>query len=756
MAPKSGTNKTQETTPTPTELEKLQGLPWATAFNTLNTFFVQFTFFGSVFVLFLDRLGLDKTQIGFLLALLPFLDLIALWIAPAVNRFGYKRTFLTFWSMRTVITAFLLLTGWVLERLGAQAVLVFIALLVTAFAICRSTAITALMPWSQEYIPSAIRGKYSATNNIFINLAGVLAVTWAGYVMATTSGLNGFILLFGMALAFGVASVWSASHIPGGAPVRQKGKRREKSRLRLAPLRDRSFLFYLFGSSLITLSTVPLASFLPLFMQEKVGLSSSDVVLLQNGTLLGGLVSSYLWGWAADRYGSKPVMLSGVYLITTLPVLWLLMPRGSVWSLYAALGIAFLQGLANLSWRIGSARLLYVSVVPQDKKNEYMPLYTAWMGIVAGSSQLLGGWVLDTFSGISGRFLFFEIDSYTILFLAGLVLPVLSNLLLRTVRPDSTVSVSQFAGLFFHGNPFLAAGSLIRYHVLARDERSTISVTEMLGQAKSPLTVEELVDALSDPRFYVRFEAIVSIARRGPDPKLMDALVQILEGNDPALSVIAAWALGRIGDQRALDPLRKGLEAPYRSIQVHCARSLGTLGDREVIPLLLKRLAIESDHGLQVAYAASLGKLKVEEAAPMLLSLLRASGEQAWRQELSLALARIIGEEKPFISLLRKTRQDAGTSLSQSLLSVKRKLHDLHLESEEMTSLFDQCVEALSRQELDEGVGFLAQIIDMLPQGAVSKPCDLILSECARRMEEFKATRLEYAILALHTLNDGL
>lgn len=756
MVPKDGANKTQETTPTPTELEKMRGLPWATAFNTLNTFFVQFTFFGSVFVLFLDRLGLDKIQIGFLLALLPFLDLIALWIAPAVSRFGYKRTFLTFWSIRTVITAFLLLTGWVLERFGVQVALSFIAVLVTAFAISRSTAITALMPWSQEYIPSAIRGKYSATKNIFVSLAGLIAVTSAGYVIATTSGLNGFILLFGLALVFGAASIWSASHIPGGAPVRQKRVRRVKFRLRLAPLRDRSFLFYLFGSSLIALATTPLASFLPLFMQEKVGLSAGDVILLQNGTLLGGLVSSYLWGWAADRYGSKPVMLSGVYLIITLPVLWLLMPRGSVWSLYVALGIAFLQGLALLSWGIGSARLLFVSVVPQEKKNEYLPLYTAWVGIIAAASQLLGGWLLDSFSGISGWFLFFEIDSYTILFLAGLVLPVLSILVFRSVRPDSTVSVSQFAGLFFHGNPFMAAGSMFRYHVLARDERATVSVTEMLGQTKSPLTVEELVDALSDPRFYVRFEAIVSIARRGPDPQLMDALIHVLEGNDPALSVIAAWALGRIGDQRALGPLRKGLEAPYRSIRVHCARSLGTLGDREVIPLLLERLAIESDRGLQVAYATSLGKLKVEEAVPKLLSLLRASAEQTWQQELSLALARIVGEEKNFISLLRKTREDAGTSLSQSLLSVKRKLHDLQLEGEEIPPLLEQCVEALSRQELDEGLGFLTQIIDLLLQGEVCKPCDLILTECARRMEEFRATRLEYAILALHTLNDGL
>ncbi|MCB0092471.1 MAG: hypothetical protein KDE54_31500, partial [Caldilineaceae bacterium] len=52
----------------PTTAEKMRGLPWSIFTNLTNTFFVQFTFFGSVFVLFLNQLGLDKGQIGFLLS----------------------------------------------------------------------------------------------------------------------------------------------------------------------------------------------------------------------------------------------------------------------------------------------------------------------------------------------------------------------------------------------------------------------------------------------------------------------------------------------------------------------------------------------------------------------------------------------------------------------------------------------------------------------------------------------------------------
>ena len=86
--------------PAPTTTEKMRGLPWSLAANAANSVFAQFTFFGSVFVLFLSELSISNTQIGFLLSLFPFMGLVALFIAPTVARFGYKRTYITFWGLR--------------------------------------------------------------------------------------------------------------------------------------------------------------------------------------------------------------------------------------------------------------------------------------------------------------------------------------------------------------------------------------------------------------------------------------------------------------------------------------------------------------------------------------------------------------------------------------------------------------------------------------------------------------------------------
>ncbi len=535
----------------PTNLQKLRGIPWSISFNVCNTFFIQFTFFGSVFILFLDALKLDKTQIGFILALLPFFDLISIFLASTVSRFGYRRTFLTFWGVRTVFSALLLLIPAVLGQFGQQAVILFIALIVIAFATSRSIAITAFMPWQQEYIPRTMWGKYSATNTIFTSLAGVIAVSIAGYAINQSQNLTGYMLLFATALGFGVLSVWSAARIPGGQPRPAPARDAGGGKSRLGTLRDRRFLFYLIGASLISLATVPLGTFVPLFMQDVVGISSGNVVYLTTGVLIGGLVSVYLWGWAADRYGSRPVMLWGVVFTALLPVLWLVMPRQSALSFPIALGIALLRGALISSWAIGSVRMLNAFVVPAAHKIPYMAVYTAWMGIVAGASQLAGGRVLDLTAGINGQIAGFQLDGYTVFFMLSMALAGLSGLFLNRVRADSRLSIGQFAGLFVQGNPLLAMQSLIRYQ-FARDEAATVNVTERLGRSGSPLTVDELLEALHDPRFYVRFEAIVSIARRPAEEQLIAALSEILLGNDPSLSVIAAWALGRIGDPRAI------------------------------------------------------------------------------------------------------------------------------------------------------------------------------------------------------------
>jgi HEAT repeat protein len=281
-----------------------------------------------------------------------------------------------------------------------------------------------------------------------------------------------------------------------------------------------------------------------------------------------------------------------------------------------------------------------------------------------------------------------------------------------------------------------------------------VSVTERLGQSKSPLTVDELLEALEDPRFYVRFEAIVSIARGSSDPRLTEALVEILQSKEPALSVIAAWALGRMGDPAALPALREGINAEYRSIRAHSARSLGSMGDRAAIPDLLERLRSEQNEDLRVAFGSALGALEAQQATADLLDLLYTNQDEDARLELALALARLVGNEHHFIHLWRAMRTEPGTAASQAMTSARKSIEHI-VEDPALGRAIEDCAEVLARQELEEGTACISRLIPQLPLRDAGDTVALILNECALRLEEFGVQRREYLQLALHAMNEG-
>lgn len=419
-----------------TESEKIRALPWALSSGVLNSFFSLWTFGGSLFVLFLNELGLPKGRIGMILSLFPFCGLLALGFAPVAARLGRKRVFLASYGLRKPVMALLLLLPWITARFGHAPAIVFLSGVIIVFAVLRALAETAFFPWSQEFIPNRVRGRFAAWSAVAGLLASAVALGIASKILGAARGLESYLWLIGAGSALGFAGVLLQGKIPGGAPIpRSPETERHGHNLAMA-LRDLNFIAYLGGMAGLTIGSAMLISFLPLYVKERIGFEAATVVSMDIVALVGGALASLGWGWLADKVGSRPVLMPACALSLLMPLGWLLLPpsAASVDTFCAAL--YFVTGVATHGVAIGAGRLLFNSVVPTAKSTAYTSIHYAWLGLTGGLAPLLAGSLLAATATWHSGFMGLTIDGYTILFAAAALFIGIGGLLYRRVLPD--------------------------------------------------------------------------------------------------------------------------------------------------------------------------------------------------------------------------------------------------------------------------------------------------------------------------------
>ncbi len=425
--------------PAPAPLDdaaKRRGLPWQLASGAANSAFCSLTFFGSVFLLFLSELGLPKVQIGLLLALLPFCGLLALGFAPLATRLGRKRVFLGCFAARKVVTAGLLLLPWVIGAAGQRAGLAWVGGIVAVFAVLRALGETAYYPWSQECIPNAVRGRFGALNSVLTTLGSCAALWLAGQVIRHGHGLERFLQLIAVGCLFGLLSVALMLPVPGGRPEPPAPDgETHLANLREA-LRDRNLVLYLLGLGGVTIGPLLYLSFLPLFVKERLGVTPQAVVTLEAAAMIGGAVSAPLWGWAADRVGSRPPLTCALAAALLMPLAWLLLPRLLAQPLPWCAALYLANGVVGCGLNLGTVRLLFNSVVPPERSTAYTAVYYAWLGLTGGAAPLLAGALLDGCGTRAWQYGAVLVDGHTVLFALALVLVGAAMVCFAQARPD--------------------------------------------------------------------------------------------------------------------------------------------------------------------------------------------------------------------------------------------------------------------------------------------------------------------------------
>ncbi|MCX5658156.1 MAG: MFS transporter [Planctomycetota bacterium] len=745
-------------TPGPTNAEKVRKLPWGLSGDALNTMYVYLTFGGSPFLLFLDRLGLDKTQIGVVLSLFPFAAMIGLITVPVAARVGFRRMFLTFWIARKLVLSLLLLAPWVVSSCGLGVGFAFVVGVLTVFALCRSVAESAFTPWYQDIVPDSMRGKYAAIQVIVVSAIGALTLGGIGLFLGAEPTLGRFGILHALATFLGLASAFMYARLPGGGPAPGAGDIQFLANL-MTPLRNPNFRRFVLGGAVVNFGWLIMGSFLPLFMRNQVGLPSDHVVFLDSVVLLASLSASFLWGWAADRFGGKPVMVMNLAMLSVYPLGLLLLPRHSPLSTHAAVALSFAIGLISSGWGIGYARYFAANLIPAGNRSAYTAMHGAIIGLVQGVCPIIAGSLLNLTGGFDRTFLgVMHWDPYAPFFLFAILCVAASTWAMSGMPTAGAMPVGRFATLFMQGNPLVAMRAVLTNQFVGHEE-NRISMIARLGEAKSPLGVDELIEALEDPAFNVRYEAIISIARTLPDPRLTEAMIRVLREGDPDLRSAAAWALGRMGNVDAAPALRETLHAPYSLLRARAARALGTLGDQASGDALMEGFRNEADPQIRLAYISAMAALGRDDVLSPALAFLRELKEPGPRREVSLAVAMFLGRNDQALRIWRRMHDHPGDTLGGIMLGLRRRLtrpEVCGLDAHSAGQAIDRCVRALGAEEMGEGAREIRLIGGGVRPEAFSHPAQIILRDALEALASTGHERTEYIMLAVHSLHVGI
>jgi hypothetical protein len=119
---------------------------------------------------------------------------------------------------------------------------------------------------------------------------------------------------------------------------------------------------------------------------------------------------------------------------------------------------------------------------------------------------------------------------------------------------------------------------------------------------------------------------------------------------------------------------------------------------------------------------------------------------------LALSLARIVGDEHVFISLLRQTRTDPDTAAAQAVDALRRRLERAKRLNEATADSLRAAGDAFAHGAAEAGLARLAEGLGGMPPGILAEPGAAILAECMRQLQASGLAHPEYLLLALHVL----
>jgi|GEM_PF-1872313 len=153
---------------------------------------------------------------------------------------------------------------------------------------------------------------------------------------------------------------------------------------------------------------------------------------------------------------------------------------------------------------------------------------------------------------------------------------------------------------------------------------------------------------------------------------ILNRLIQTLNCHKVDLiRIVAAMALGKIGDRKAVDPLINALRD--KNVGWAAAEALGKIGDQKTVDLLRDILKGKDKYAIWAA-AKALGKISDQEAVDFLINIL--SNKDAYSRWVAVVALQEIGDPKGVDALVEVLEKDKDEAVKRAAVSALGAIGD--------------------------------------------------------------------------------
>lgn len=350
---------------------------------------------GPFLVAFAMLCGASNATIGIIAALPPAALVLQVPAVLLIERLGHRKPLVVFVSFVARLCLFVVgALPWFVDR--ANLVTALIGVLAVHFAL---TAIStcAYSSWVRDLVPDEASGRHFGRQLAIGTAVGAVLRLGAGPVLdhwPYGDPIGAYIVLFGLAAAFGAAGSIVLSRVP--EPALPEARARTLRAVLTEPLRHPNFRRLIVFTASWSFAINIAAPFVTVYMLRRLELTMTGVIALSVVSKLVNVAFFNVWGRLADRFSSRSALSVAVAMSVFCIALWpfTTAPERHAFSIPLLVFIHLVAGVSTAGVDL-CAKTLVLKAAPRGQATPFLAAHAVVAGVAAMAAPILAGVLVD-------------------------------------------------------------------------------------------------------------------------------------------------------------------------------------------------------------------------------------------------------------------------------------------------------------------------------------------------------------------------